>query len=184
MTEEGKNTSREERFVCAVFEKKEKDHGFRADFRNALSPRRAYRAWPYLTPFTDITREIDREAYLLIGASICLDGAESDGTDGLGLALRKSWKKEGEASDDGKSDPALMRLRRLLSCQDAVSLCQALRPVLSAIRGKGGSSLNYALLLRQILWFDHDPDRAKAKWVSEYFPQPEKEEKKETAANE
>ena len=179
MTEEAKNSC-EERFVSAVFEKKERDHGFRADFRNALSPRRAYRAWPYLTSFTDINCEVNREAYLLIGASICLDGSESNGGDGLGLALFKSWKKDRGAVGDGKSDPAMMRLRRLLSCQDAVSLCQALRPVLSVVRSKGASSLDYALLLRQILWFDYDPDRVKARWVSEYFPQPEKLETKET----
>ena len=117
-----KKKSSADNFVDFVFRKKLEDKGFRADFRHAQSPAQASRAWPYIVPFADIQREIVRSAYVLIGASICLEDAEVNGSCGIGRALRKVWSDQ-ERNLDDLASPAVVRLRKLVASTDALGLC-------------------------------------------------------------
>ncbi len=166
-----KKKSSADNFVEFVFRQKKEDKGFRADFRHAQSPAQASRAWPYIVPFADIQREIVRTAYVLIGASICWEDAEFNGKCGIGTALRKAWSDQERDLDDPAS-PAVVRLRKLVASTDALGLCLQLRPLLSLIRSKGIHDLDYARLLKDILYFDRDPDAVKARWISEFYAKP------------
>ena len=43
---------------------------------------------------------------------------------------------------------------------------------LSLIRSKGIHDLDYARLLKDILYFDRDPDAVKSRWISEFYAKP------------
>lgn len=172
---DNKKTSNISCFVKWVFENKEKDHKMRASFRRALSSVAENQAWPYIARFTSLTNDSSREAFLLIGASICLDSATENGTLGVGQALFKSWistkadKMLVTNNEKVKANPAEMRLRRLLVCRDSHALCKTLKPILSVIRGKGGEMLDYEKLLAQVINFDFASEKIKSRWAEEYY---------------
>ncbi|WP_443743656.1 type I-E CRISPR-associated protein Cse2/CasB [Sutterella sp.] len=170
-----------EKFVAKVFKKKETDGEYRSSFRRAISPRQAYKSYSYIAGYFDLRNEVAREACLLIGSSIAWEDALVDGSDEFGKALRKSWNDKSKSVEDVDSVPSVIRLRRLLACRDAVSVCHALRPILQLVRNRVPGKLKYADLLKDILWFDRNPEKIKAKWVMDFYASEDKPQATEDA---
>lgn len=157
-----------ERFVSDLFNLKVTDHALRSKFRRALSPQQAPAVWEYLVRYIDIQKEIPREIFTVIGASIALDDAAANGKYGLGRALRNCSEAPRDA-EDSKSDPLAARLRRVIACTNTEELTQVIRPVLALIRSKNPGSLDYVKLLNDLSAFDFYGDNIKARWVSEFY---------------
>lgn len=162
-------------FVAYVYDRKEKDHGFRARMRRALSPTQAAQVWGDLVPFVDISKSGPRMFFTLLGASIALEKGTESGRDGLGRVLflcSGSAQKAGD-SDDG---PNASRLRRLVACQSSESLCRNLKPLLTLIRSRCPGQLDYVRLLDELLSFEYDDEKIKARWIKEFYAPFDKED--------
>lgn len=162
-------------FVAYVYERKEKDHGFRARMRRALSPAQASQAWGDIVRFVDISKPGPRSFFTLIGASIALEKGSTQGTYGLGYVLYMCDETKHRAVDI-KEGPDALRLRRLVASRSSESLYRNLKPLLALIRSRCPGQLDYSLLLDELLSFEYADSKIKARWIKDFYKPFEKEE--------
>ena len=163
--------NRQKRFIDWILDNSQKNKGFSSKMRRADNPDQEYYAWGILCGFgIDIEKESERLPYSVVGAAICRARLESDGSLGLGSALRKC--EDIKSPKSGKKASAIdsPRLRRLLTCDNISELCRNLRPVLSLITSKN-IPLCYSRLLEDICQFQYDSSRRnlKLRWTREFF---------------
>ncbi|MDO4569292.1 MAG: type I-E CRISPR-associated protein Cse2/CasB [Planctomycetia bacterium] len=163
MTEETKNKDYIASFVTYVTTKIQGDTGFRAAMTRADNPDTESQAWRYLVHFCDLGNPWQRLPLGLVGAAIARKRVTQDGTQQLGEALRLC--KQSIQDDD---DSVERKLRRLLACDSSLELVQVLRPVLQFVQKGERVSLNYAQLLRDVLYFS---ERVKLQWAKQYYGQ-------------
>lgn len=158
-------------FIDWILDNSQKDNGFSAKMRRADNPDQEYYALGILCGFDiDIEKESERLPYSVVGAALCRAQVESDGSLGLGEALRICESLKASESGEKNSDIDSPRLRRLLSCNSIQELCRSLRPVFSLIASRN-ISLCYSKLLEDICRFQYDNARQniKLRWTREFF---------------
>ena len=153
--------SYEQRFVDAIFNLCQKNKGTAARLCRADNPATEYQCWEVLGQFgVDLEKDYKRLPFATIASAIAKSKAEYNGSLALGKALLACY------DNDRESDPAKMRLRRLLACDEVTEVCRILRPILSLINGKVSQPLDYARLLRQLQFFGH---WTKTQWAQEFY---------------
>lgn len=162
-------------FVAYVYTRKEKDPVFGARMRQALRPTLAMEAWGYLVPFVDISLKGPRTVFTLIGASIAFEKGAQMGTCGLGQVLSHCHDSDCDSMDE-KMALKTARLRRLLASRSTEGLCRTLKPLLTLIRNRCPGQLDYALLLEELLSFEYNEEKIKARWIQDFYSQLNKEE--------
>lgn len=140
------------------------DGAFRAAFKSADNADMEHRCWEYLALYgVDIENIKARRPYAAVLAALARNKDISvDGKQGLGDALLAA------SGYDRENSSARIRLRRILACADMEELCSVLRPVLNYISSKG-ADISYSRLLKEILWFEKDTEKIKARWAGQFF---------------
>ena len=101
-------------FIDWILDNSQKDNGFSAKMRRADNPDQEYYALGILCGFDiDIEKESERLPYSVVGAALCRAQVESDGSLGLGEALRICESLKASESGEKNSDIDSPRLRRL-----------------------------------------------------------------------
>ncbi len=177
-----------DRFVDDVFgicDKQKGDKGTAAALRRADNPDTEYQSWDLLSRpryCMDLTNPYKRIPFATIGAAIAKSKATQNGEIGLGRALYRYYQQgeNNKSPDSSKEDQAKAKLLRLLACQDVKEACRIIRPLLSLLENKDGSSnINYKELLKQLLFFN---ERTKEQWAENFYrrqsaEQPDKDTK-------
>lgn len=168
--------TRSENFVNYVLERADGDAGFAAKMRRADNPATEYQSWGLLAAFgVNLEKDNERLPFALIGAALCRSDLTKDGNCGVGAALAGSFDKEAEdKKSDGKNKtgdkPGEPRLRRLLACSSTEEACRILRPILRLIESREKKRLNYAGLLRDLLYFESPGQRRiKQRWAMDFY---------------
>lgn len=144
------------------------DNGIRAALKRADNPATEYQSWELLAGFQiNLSFENQRLAYATIGAAIARAKIENNGAAKIGYAIARCYD-DGNASDQAKA-----KLRRLLACDSVPEACRILRPLLALIDARGNTSLDYAALLNDLLWFSNEDNqtRIKARWAQDFYGQ-------------
>lgn len=147
-------------FVAATLSRCRSDTAFRAAMRRADNPRTAAFAWPHLVKWCDIGREYERLPFALVAAAIARELPEHDGDKDIGQLFRSCCASQDDMEREQR------RFRRLIGCDNAVELCEVLRPVLSYLQGKAPGRIGYAKVLSDILYFG---EKVKLRWAANFF---------------
>jgi CRISPR system Cascade subunit CasB len=156
-------------FVNYIINRCQADNGLRAALKRADNPATEYQSWEVLAGFNiNLEHENQRVPYAAIAAAIARSKVDKNGTAKIGQAIARCYE------DGNTSDQAKAKLRRLLACDAIPEACRILRPLFSLIEAKGNSSLDYASLLDDLLWFGHDDsqNRIKARWAQSFYGKP------------
>ncbi|MGL4959024.1 MAG: type I-E CRISPR-associated protein Cse2/CasB, partial [Plesiomonas sp.] len=101
--------------------------------------------------------------YALVAAAVARGQQTTNGRLSLGKAIANAFP-EGSNSDQAKA-----RLRRLLACDEVSEACLILRPLLSLIRSRVSTPLDYSGLLEDLRWFNQAGERVKARWAQQFY---------------
>ncbi len=150
----------------------EQDKGFSAKLKKADNEATEYQSWEILANWTNL-EYAERKAYALIGATAARSKRKIDGNMSLGRALRGSVQADSNPEDSS----AASRLRRILAIQDSDELIRVLRSTLRFLDSKE-QPLDYARLLDEILWFNHEEvrDKIRSRWAQDFYKPWEKAE--------
>lgn len=162
-----------ERFVAGIAKRCNLGNkGFAAKLKRADNPATEYQCWDILAQFNiQLDNPHKRLPYVTIAAAIAKSKAKENGKKRFGKAIADCY-------DDGRdSSPAIARLRRLLACDDMFEVCEILRPIFSLIASKGGKTLDFVRLLKQLKSFPFDPQDIKSQWAQEFYWLPAKADK-------
>lgn len=160
----GKSSDRAESFVRTVIKRCMEDKGYAARLRRADNPATEYQSWEILASFgVDLEKDYERLPFAVVGAAIAKVDISENGDLSLGNALARCYKEGNESS------PAKTRLRRLLACQNTTELCRVLRPILSLLASKGLGQLDYAQLLRELLYFKWRRKDIQGRWAMDFY---------------
>lgn len=143
-----------------------KNNGIRAALKRADNPATEYQSWDVLAGFKiNLEFENQRIPYAAIGAAIARAKIELNGTTKIGYAIARCYD-DGNASDQAKS-----KLRRLLACDTVSEACRILRPLLALIDSRANSTVDYAALLNNLLWFSNEDNQnlIKARWAQDFY---------------
>lgn len=161
-----KNTeSKEDKFIQYILTICEQNRGVAARLTRADNPNTEYQSWEQLGPWIDLNNSYQRLPYASVAAAIARSKTRINGELGLGKALALAYA--GQASSDS-SDQAKARLRRLVACADIIEVCRVLRPILTLITSKVSQPLDYARLLRELIYFS---ERTKLNWAQDFYGQ-------------
>ena len=147
-------------FVAELIRRCGSDTAFRAAMRRADNPRTEVFAWPYLVKWCDISKDHERLPFALIGAAVAREDPEHDGKEDLGQLFRSC------CSDKDDMEREQHRFRRLIGCDNAIELCEVLRPVLRYLQGRVPGRIGYAVLLRDVLYYG---EKVKLRWAGHFF---------------
>lgn len=151
-------------FVLFVMHCIEQDKGAAAALRKADTSSTDHQSWEHLVRFgVNLQNENQRLSFGLIGAALVKGKVKRIGLLGIGEAIAKCYDKKAQ------SDQAKAKLRRLLACDSIAELCSILRPMLRLIESKCTGTLNYIRLLDEILHFELNNERTKAKWAQNFY---------------
>jgi CRISPR system Cascade subunit CasB len=154
----------EERFVSTVISLCKNDKAFSARLRRADNANMEYQSWDFLVRMgIDLEKDYKRVPFAVIGAAIAKSKIDRNGDLSMGRALASCYDTGNDSS------PAQARLRRLLSCETTEEVCRILRTVFSLIHNKVAEPLDYARILRQLIYFHLDQQRIKAEWAQEFY---------------
>lgn len=151
-------------FIDYLFTLCERDKGAAARLRRADNPATEYQSWDVLAAFNvNLEWACERLAYTTVMAAVARSRAKNDGELDFGKAIAKAF-------DDGANSPqASRRLMRLLACDDVEEVCRVLRSLLKLIQSRVSQPVNYAALLNDLIWFNYDAQRVKARWAQQFY---------------
>ena len=158
-------------FIKEVMSRCKTDTGYGATMRRADNPNLCSMAWEYLVPFCDLSNSIERLSFSLVGAAIAREKPEQDGTENIGAALRNICK-----GDKDSMERESKRLRRVIACDNVTELIPVLHPILQYIQSKGGSSLSYETLLKDLLFWREE---TRIRWTKDFYDKNEESSSKE-----
>jgi CRISPR system Cascade subunit CasB len=142
---------------------------FGAALRRADNPEMEYQCWEYLTHWCDITNERERKAYAVIGAAIARGKPLANGDKGIGRAIALYYSDSGQYNGSDK-DAAISKMRRLLACDNGAEACIIIRPLLNLLSKSSAVNLDYALLLKQLLFSDDGfKEWVKPRWAQDFY---------------
>ena len=163
MISEVNKLASEEKLIAGIFNRLKNDMAFRAALKKADNPDTEYQSWEYLADYgINLEYENVRLPYTTVLAAAARSGREADGSLSLGTSLAKAY------NDDRSSPPARARLRRILACSTVQEVCVVMRPVLRFI-GSKGKPLSYGKLLKDLKYFNKNPEQIKARWAQQFF---------------
>lgn len=165
MTEQTiKKMSRGEKFIDYIRSITASNNAKAAALKRADNPALEYQSWEILNNFgVDLTNQQERSIFCLISAAAAKAKIKSDGSFGIGSAIANCYAS--------KSEQASAKLRRLIACESLDELCLVLRPLLQFILSQLGNGLNYGRLLDELLQFQWDPLKVKARWAQNFYHQ-------------
>lgn len=174
MTTTPSKTDKCSAFVDYLFAHCERDKGFAARLRRADNPATEYQSWELLAKFNvNLDFSSERLPYAMIAAAVAKSRATGNGAIPLGHAITLAF-------DDGiNSDQANMRLRRLLACNDVEEACRILRPLITLIQSRVSAPIDFITLLKDLVWFNRDPQRTRARWAQQFYCYGTKKHEKE-----
>jgi CRISPR type I-E-associated protein CasB/Cse2 len=148
----------------------QEDRGALADLRHGFSPGTEYRAWPYIANVCNLQNDTQRHIWLTIGAGFATHRATDSRTGNIGSTLRSlALGQPGESKEKAlKSFDA--RFRRLLTCEDAVELCDRLRSIIQAADHKG-IGVDYERLFWDLQTWHKPEKKVKLRWAESYWGQ-------------
>jgi len=160
MTEKNYSTKS---FVEKVIARLQDDTGFRAAMTRADNPSTEAQAWRFLMELgnVDLEKDLPRHAFALVGAAMARERTKANGSQSLGQALKMCNVDPSE-----KDESVERRLRRILACGSQKELIPVLRQILRFVQNHEKVSLDYELLLRNILYFG---EKTKIKWAADYY---------------
>lgn len=162
-TKTSQRQSRERNFVQWVASRCLEDNAFRAQLSKAESVNTQAYAWPILASFgVDLEKPWERDPYSLIAAMVAKSRSGPTGGMPLGRAILASY------DNDKESPPALARLRRLLAASSGREACQIVRPMIKLALSRG-VGIDFGGLLEDLVRFDLDPDKIKARWANSFY---------------
>jgi CRISPR type I-E-associated protein CasB/Cse2 len=138
------------------------DRGVMADLRHGLSRATEYRAWPHVAPWWGSDDETERRIWLMVAAGFAIH-QKTAGSGNIGTVLRVIATGEGHAEKGLETFDA--RFRRLLSCSNAVEVCDHLVGVLRAAERKD-VPVNFAQLFTDLKCWG---ETVKVRWAREYW---------------
>lgn len=146
-----------------AFKRKQEDSAFRSALKKADNPDTAYMCWEYLAGYgVNIQFENRRLPFETVLSAVAKSSITANGCLKLGEAILAAF------DNDRENAPARARLRRILACDSIEELCQVLKSVLQFI-GSKGIALDYAKLLKELRWFENNPEQTKAMWAQSFF---------------
>ncbi|MDD2967381.1 MAG: type I-E CRISPR-associated protein Cse2/CasB [Desulfovibrionaceae bacterium] len=152
-----------ERFVQTIIRHCATNTGFAARLRRADNPDTEYHSWELLVKLgINLDKDWERLPCALIAAAVARAQLSSDGSAGLGRALRSCFSEDEQGS---------LRLRRLLACERLDELCRVLRPMLRLIESKHTQPLCYGRLLGELMSFAYRAQRVKLGWAQDFYLQ-------------
>ncbi|GAB1484612.1 type I-E CRISPR-associated protein Cse2/CasB [Treponema sp.] len=159
--------SRQEWYVRTVIERIKKDTAMAAALKKGDNPATEFKAWEYLADYkVDLEMTRERIPYLTVSAALARAKPSTDGFLSIGQAIARSGK------DGVPGDQERARLRRLLACDTIEEVCLVLRHLLSLLASRN-LNIAYGKLLTELVWFEKDPQRTKARWAQSFFRNPE-----------
>ncbi len=180
MSEKIKTSSVDTRFVKFIIElldEKNRNNGKRkpgssaasAILKRAYNPKTEPQSWEYLARaervgiYIDIENDDERLPYTIIASAMAKAKVEKNGSVQIGQAIAECY-------DNGNEDnQAKMKLRRLLACDTTEEVCRVLRPLFSLIEAKANVELDYAALLKDLLYFHSYGKDVKARWANNFY---------------
>lgn len=162
-----------ESFINSVFKRMKNDTAFCAAFKRADNPDLEYQCWEYLAdlhiPKMELDKDYIRLPYVTVFSAMAKSNQTNDGSFGLGRALFLAY------DGDSESQPARMRLRRLISCDSTEEVCAVLRPILQFIISKE-VHISFEKLLADLKLFNLAKERITSKWAQQFYGTDSKEE--------
>ena len=163
------NKQKEPSLVAKVFARCKNDKGFAATLKRADNSDTAYQAWEILATYgVPLDKDFKRLPYALVLAAVARSSNNQDGKLGLGAALANAYQDDGGRD----SDAAKAKLRRILSCDNVVEVCQVLRPILQLICSRG-VGISFERLLKDLIYFNSE--KTLASWAQDFFGSKSKE---------
>lgn len=162
---------KEQIFIDAVY-KAISDKGQKAKFKRADTEALNHQCWSFLLAHgVDIESNNDREIASLVVASIARSKTEKNGKKPFASALAACYP------DGSASDSAVMKMRRICSCDSIPELLGVLRPVLRLIESRVGN-IDYVDLYEGLLRFRFEDSRRniQARWMKAFYSRIECEE--------
>lgn len=164
MTETSQVETPIDRFIAYLHQRRD-ERGTMADLRHGFSDGTAYRAWPHVAPWCDLTDDRQRAIILTVAAGFATLGASEANAGNFGQTLRRI------AIGDGGSDKGLVsfegRFRRLLTCNTPQELCPLLSGLLRAA-ARRGIGVDFARLYRDLRYWNADT-HAKVQWAAAFW---------------
>lgn len=160
-----------DKFIKYLITKRE-DTGMMAALRRGFSKGTEYRAWPYISPWCNMTNPRERSIYLTVAAGFgfCKD-TTYDGNMGTVFYQIAKGKKPGQKAMESFDS----RFRRCLSCDTAEEICSYVPAIIKAANRKN-IAVNFSQLLKDLTFWG---EQVKVEWASKYWASmPEIEEVK------
>jgi CRISPR system Cascade subunit CasB len=156
-----KKESRGQAFTRFIINRMQ-DNGIAAALRRADNPNTEYQSWDTLATFNiELDKPWQRLPYATVACAMAKAKAEKNGPIGIGQAIARCYE------DGRESKQAKAKLRRLLACDSVEEACRILRPLFSLINSKGNSTLDYAKLLDDLLYWNNQT--TKSRWAQDFY---------------
>jgi len=150
----------------------QEDRGALADLRHGFSPGTEYRAWPYIASVCNLQDDKQRHIWLTISAGFATHKATDRRAGNMGATLRALALQQ---LDESKGTPLKSfdaRFRRLLTCDNAIELCDRLRGIILAAQRKG-IAIDLERLFRDLQTWHKPEKKVKLRWAQSYWGQEE-----------
>jgi|GEM_PF-4347190 len=154
----------EEKFVSTIFSSIE-DKGLRAAFRRADSSRLNFRCIEFLLKHGVRADDVfERTAALTIMALIARSNVNKNGSINFASALALCY------TDKSNSDAAVLRIKKICSCENVQELASSLRRLIALISSKN-INVDYVSLLKDLMLFQYENqrDNLRIKWMKEFY---------------
>lgn len=152
------NTDFSTNFINSIINHRN-DINYISKWKRADNPNLEYQSWELIIPWCkNLTNPYERLPIATIGSAFARSKKDEDGILKFGRALYFCYPED-------NSGPGTSRLRRMLSCSDALEVCRMIKSSLRLIEAKG-VNLNYASLLDDIKYFS---EKTKLSWAQQFF---------------
>lgn len=142
-----------------------KDKGVKAAFRRADSSRLNFQCIAFLIKHGIAADDFnERTAALTVMASIARSKFTQNGTVPFGQAISLCYP------DRDNSDSAVLKMRKVCSCENVQELSTTLRPLLGLISGRN-INLDYVSLYRELRLFKYESQRENIRinWMKNFY---------------
>ncbi len=139
------------------------DRGMMADLRRGFSAVGAYRSWPWLASWCDLSRSRERTIVQTIAAAFATHPQVSE-KGNLGTVCRQIAGRKGEGL---KSFEALFR--RFLACQTSGQVCRLIPGLIRAAKAKSIPA-NYHSLYTDLSYYSgRGVEVVRSRWAAEFW---------------
>jgi len=150
----------------------QEDRGALADLRHGFSPGTEYRAWPYVAQMCRLDNDAQRKIWITIGAGFATHKATHSHAGNMGTTLRAIALNQPSESKDKALKSFDARFRRLLTCDNAMELCDHLRGIIVAAERKS-VPIDFERLFWDLQTWHKPESKVKLHWAQSYWGQSE-----------